>query len=52
MSYQALNLVNQIRLLGTKSPNTPYYYRGNEAGTGYLGTAKGRKRLRMDWKNE
>ena len=26
MSYQALNLVIQIRLLGAKAPNTPYIF--------------------------
>ncbi len=45
MSYQALNLVIQIHLLGTKAPNTPsvVYFKHlkiDETGAGCQGTHK------------
>ena len=51
MSYQALNSVNQIRLLGAKAPKTQLSFwnahRADETVTRYHGTVKGGKYLRI-----
>ena len=50
MSYQALNLVIQIHLLGTKAPNTPRKMRDCETSKGHHNTDNGRKHRRQSEK--